>query len=125
MDLQLHASRARRAQARAAAGVGARHTNHGATWHAATLHIDALFPAESNESGWAVGLQSVAVSSCGNFGIAGAQSGRIDKYNLQSGLHRGGIDGRTRRAAVFGTEDPEYTTIRQLCVRTAQRTRRR
>ena len=48
----------------------------------------------------AVGLQSVAVSSCGNFGIAGAQSGRIDKYNLQSGLHRGGIDGRTRRAAV-------------------------
>ena len=31
----------------------------------------------------------VAVSSCGNFGLVGSQSGRLDRYNLQSGLHRG------------------------------------
>lgn len=32
---------------------------------------------------------AVAVSSCGNFGVVGTASGRMDKYNMQSGLHRG------------------------------------
>ncbi len=28
--------------------------------------------------------------SCGNFGCVGSASGRLDRYNMQSGLHRGG-----------------------------------
>lgn len=34
-------------------------------------------------------VTSVAISSCGNFGLVGSQSGRVDRYNMQSGLHRG------------------------------------
>lgn len=32
--------------------------------------------------------QSVAISSCGTFGLVGSANGGIDMYNLQSGLHR-------------------------------------
>lgn len=32
---------------------------------------------------------AVAVSHCGNFGIVGTANGRMDKYNMQSALHRG------------------------------------
>jgi hypothetical protein len=31
----------------------------------------------------------VAVSACGNFGVVGYACGRIDRYNMQSGAHRG------------------------------------
>ena len=34
-------------------------------------------------------MTSVAVSPCGNFGIVGTSAGRVDRYNMQSGLHRG------------------------------------
>lgn len=34
-------------------------------------------------------LQSVCLSACGNFALIGSQSGWIDKYNIQSGFHRG------------------------------------
>jgi U3 small nucleolar RNA-associated protein 21 len=34
------------------------------------------------------GGQSVAISACGNFALLGSD-GRIDKFNMQSGLHRG------------------------------------
>ena len=34
-------------------------------------------------------VSAVAISCCGNFGIVGSESGRIDRYNMQSGLHRG------------------------------------
>lgn len=39
-------------------------------------------PSQSN-------ITSVAISACGNYGLLGAQSGHIDKYNIQSGIHRG------------------------------------
>lgn len=32
---------------------------------------------------------AVAISCCGNFGLVGSDSGRVDRYNLQSGMHRG------------------------------------
>ncbi|KAJ1618156.1 hypothetical protein T492DRAFT_465107 [Pavlovales sp. CCMP2436] len=32
---------------------------------------------------------AVCVSRCGNFSYVGYSSGRIERYNLQSGLHRG------------------------------------
>ncbi len=34
-------------------------------------------------------VSAVALSPCGNFGLVGSESGRVDRYNMQSGLHRG------------------------------------
>ena len=34
-------------------------------------------------------VTSVAMSCCGNFGFVGTAAGQIDRYNMQSGLHRG------------------------------------
>ena len=34
-------------------------------------------------------VTAVAVSACGNFGLVGNAAGRVDRYNMQSGLHRG------------------------------------
>ncbi|MEW5318032.1 MAG: hypothetical protein WDW38_009286 [Sanguina aurantia] len=34
-------------------------------------------------------VTSVALSRCGNFGVVGSASGRVDRYNMQSGIHRG------------------------------------
>ena len=33
-------------------------------------------------------MTAVAVSSCGNYGLVGTAAGRVDRYNMQSGLHR-------------------------------------
>jgi U3 small nucleolar RNA-associated protein 21 len=33
--------------------------------------------------------KAVCVSACGNYGVVGYGCGRIDKYNMQSGAHRG------------------------------------
>ena len=37
----------------------------------------------------ALPVSSVCLSRCGNFGFVGSEGGRIDRYNMQSGLHRG------------------------------------
>ena len=58
MDLQLHASRARRAQARAAAGVGARHTNHGATWRAANAAHRSTLCGGIESVSWPLGCRA-------------------------------------------------------------------
>lgn len=34
-------------------------------------------------------VSAVSISSCGNFGLVGTEGGRVDRYNLQSGIHRG------------------------------------
>ena len=34
-------------------------------------------------------VTSVALSPCGNFGMVGTAAGRVDRFNMQSGLHRG------------------------------------
>ena len=34
-------------------------------------------------------VSCVCLSKCGNFGFVGSNAGRIDRYNMQSGLHRG------------------------------------
>ena len=43
----------------------------------------------------------MAISACGNFGIVGTSNGRVDRYNLQSGLHRASYEheGHTVRKA--------------------------
>ncbi|CAG04934.1 unnamed protein product, partial [Tetraodon nigroviridis] len=47
---------------------------------------------------------AVDVTSCGNFAVIGSSSGRVDVYNMQSGLHRGcyGDDGTAHSGAVRG-----------------------
>lgn len=34
-------------------------------------------------------VTAVAISTCGNFGLVGTAGGRVDRYNMQSGIHRG------------------------------------
>lgn len=34
-------------------------------------------------------VTAVCLSRCGNFGFVGSAAGRVDRYNMQSGLHRG------------------------------------
>jgi U3 small nucleolar RNA-associated protein 21 len=49
-------------------------------------------------------VSAVAVTPCGNFAVVGSSAGRVDRYNLQSGLHRGGFY-RRRRRDKFGLGD--------------------
>ncbi|XP_075993442.1 WD repeat-containing protein 36 [Genypterus blacodes] len=46
----------------------------------------------------------VDITSCGNFALIGSSSGRVDVYNLQSGLHRGcyGDEGKAHAGALRG-----------------------
>lgn len=34
-------------------------------------------------------VTAVGMSQCGNYGLVGRASGSLDRYNMQSGLHRG------------------------------------
>lgn len=47
---------------------------------------------------------AVDITSCGNFAVIGQSCGRVDVYNLQSGLHRGcyGDDDKAHSGAVRG-----------------------
>jgi U3 small nucleolar RNA-associated protein 21 len=40
-------------------------------------------------------IKSVCISECGNFAFLGTFKGTIDKYNMQSGLHRGTFKGHS------------------------------
>ena len=37
----------------------------------------------------AAAVTAVGMSQCGNYGLVGRASGMLDRYNMQSGLHRG------------------------------------
>lgn len=52
-------------------------------------HILAPPPKEQLDGRPLAPVTAVAVSRCGNFGLVGSASGRLDRYNMQSGLHRG------------------------------------
>jgi hypothetical protein len=55
-----------------------------------TIGEAALVPPAGELQGQpAAPVTSVAISSCGNFGLVGSASGRIDRYNMQSGAYRG------------------------------------
>ncbi|XP_068190775.1 WD repeat-containing protein 36 [Antennarius striatus] len=47
---------------------------------------------------------AVSITSCGNFAVVGLSCGRVDVYNLQSGLHRGcyGDDEKAHNGVVRG-----------------------
>ncbi|KAF8055387.1 WDR36 [Scenedesmus sp. PABB004] len=72
------------------------------TWRLAhfTLGEHALLPPPEDDGGPPPAPASaVAVSCCGNFALVGSEAGRVDRYNLQSGQHRGGY---ARRGADGG-----------------------
>ena len=45
-------------------------------------------------------VTAVGMSQCGNYGLVGRASGSVDRYNMQSGLHRGSY---TRCAATLSS----------------------
>ncbi|KAM7368489.1 hypothetical protein PAMP_012830 [Pampus punctatissimus] len=47
---------------------------------------------------------AVDITSCGNYAVIGSSRGRVDVYNLQSGLHRGcyGVDEKAHSGVVRG-----------------------
>ena len=52
-------------------------------------HVLAPPPKELLNAAPPAPVTAVALSRCGNFGFVGSASGRVDRYNMQSGLHRG------------------------------------
>lgn len=56
---------------------------------------------------------AVDITSCGNFAVIGSSCGRVDAYNLQSGLHRG-CYGDGERAHVGAVRGVAMDTLNQL-----------
>jgi hypothetical protein len=64
------------------------------TWRLAhfTLGRHALLPPDAPQQQHLQAgppVSAVGISCCGNFGLVGTEGGRVDRYNLQSGIHRG------------------------------------
>ncbi len=65
------------------------------TWRLSHLSLGehVLRPRRAREKGADAApdapVTAVAISCCGNFGLVGTAAGRVDRYNMQSGLHRG------------------------------------
>jgi hypothetical protein len=64
------------------------------TWRLAhfTLGQHALLPPDAPQQQHLQAgppVSAVGISCCGNFGLVGTEGGRVDRYNLQSGIHRG------------------------------------
>ncbi|AWP14778.1 putative WD repeat-containing protein 36 isoform 2 [Scophthalmus maximus] len=56
---------------------------------------------------------AVDITSCGNFAVIGSSSGRVDVYNLQSGLHRG-CYGDSEKAHCGAVRGVATDTLNQL-----------
>ncbi|XP_037607717.1 WD repeat-containing protein 36 [Sebastes umbrosus] len=73
------------------------------TWNyqRCTMGAHHLQPPADRKNGIAT---AVDITSCGNFAAIGSSCGRVDVYNLQSGLHRGcyGDDEKAHSGAVRG-----------------------
>ena len=57
-------------------------------------------------------VTSVAVTCCGNTALVGSAGGRLDRYNLQSGIHGGGFYRsfpKSRKAAKSGAQCSMHT----------------
>jgi hypothetical protein len=60
---------------------------------------DALPPAAAGQD---AAVTAVGMSPCGNFGLVGTAAGRVDRYNMQSGLHRGVFCRRSSSSSAAG-----------------------
>jgi hypothetical protein len=68
--------------------------------------LDGTVPAE---------VTAVCISQCGNFGVVGSAAGRVDRYNMQSGLHRSQflrVNGDNSGAML---QWPRLTLLRLVC----------
>lgn len=72
-----------------------RNTNVATTWNKEKMAIGKHSLRSSERK--ARPITSVCISSCGNFAIIGSASGWIDKYNIQSSIHRGTFPGKMRK----------------------------
>jgi U3 small nucleolar RNA-associated protein 21 len=59
------------------------------TWQTSRRALGKLALAAPGRRGAAADGTSACVSRCGNFGYVGRADGSIDKFNMQSGIHRG------------------------------------
>ncbi|XP_058473058.1 WD repeat-containing protein 36 [Solea solea] len=84
------------------------------TWNyqRCTMGAHHLLPPSSRRDTVAT---AVAITSCGNFTVIGSSCGRVDVYNLQSGLHRGcyGDDEKAHSGVVRGVATD---TLNQLTI---------
>ncbi|XP_035995759.1 WD repeat-containing protein 36 [Fundulus heteroclitus] len=60
---------------------------------------------------------AVEITSCGNFAVIGSSCGRVDVYNLQSGLHRGcyGDDEKAHSGVVRGVATDTLNQLTLTC----------
>ncbi|KAM4532220.1 WD repeat-containing protein 36 [Fundulus diaphanus] len=60
---------------------------------------------------------AVDITSCGNFAVIGSSCGRVDVYNLQSGLHRGcyGDDEKAHSGVVRGVATDTLNQLTLTC----------
>ncbi|XP_061590565.1 WD repeat-containing protein 36 [Cololabis saira] len=73
------------------------------TWNyqRCTMGAHHLLPPDTSRGTFATAID---ITSCGNFTVVGSSCGRIDVYNLQSGMHRGcfGDDDKAHSGVVRG-----------------------
>lgn len=72
-----------------------RNTNTATTWNREKMAVGKHSFRSSERK--ARPITAVCLSSCGNYAIIGSMSGWIDKYNVQSGIHRGTFPGKKRK----------------------------
>jgi U3 small nucleolar RNA-associated protein 21 len=75
------------------------------TWRLATFALGEarlVPPPAGAGAAPAAPVTAVAASPCGNFGVVGSAAGRVDRYNMQSGGHRGAFVRRPPRGAPAG-----------------------
>lgn len=61
-------------------------------------------------------VTAVCISACGNYGIIGSQTGAIDKYNMQSGIHRGSYPDTALLDSSEASEMKHTAEVTGLCV---------
>ncbi|KAK9786275.1 hypothetical protein WJX73_004830 [Symbiochloris irregularis] len=74
---------------------------------------DAPAAPPMSSAGAGAPVTAVAMSHCGNFALVGSVAGRLDRYNIQSGLHRGSYCRDAVDPAVQPTE-PQTNTMTHL-----------
>ncbi|KAG8130848.1 hypothetical protein E2320_017440 [Naja naja] len=89
------------------------------TWNyqKSTMGIHKLNPKDiSKNKSLGIYATAVDITSCGNFAVIGLSTGHVDKYNMQSGIHRGRYgeekahEGCIRGVAVDGLNQFTITT---------------
>lgn len=56
-------------------------------------------------------VKSTALSACGHFGFIGSALGTVDKFNLQSGIHRGSFKGHTKAVVAIATDNTNRVLV--------------